>query len=74
MGISPEVVMKWTGHSDYSSMKPYIEVADETKAESMDKWNTDGKTNTVEAEQKALKVLKELGLGKEEILTLINKL
>ena len=40
----------------------------------MDKWNTDGKTNIVEAEQKALKVLKELGLGKEEILTLINQL
>ena len=25
MGIAPQVVMKWTGHSDYKAMKPYIE-------------------------------------------------
>ena len=28
MNIPPEVVMKWTGHSDYKAMKPYIAVAD----------------------------------------------
>ena len=37
IGIPPHVVMKWTGHSDYKSMKPYIEIADKTKAEAMKK-------------------------------------
>lgn len=40
MGISPQIVMKWTGHSDYKAMKPYIDVADEIKAEAMKKFNT----------------------------------
>lgn len=39
MGIPPETVMKWTGHSDYKAMKPYIEVADETKRRQMAKWD-----------------------------------
>lgn len=34
-GISPQVVMKWTGHSDYSAMKPYIDIADGVKANAM---------------------------------------
>ena len=40
LGIPVQVVMKWTGHSDYKSMKPYIDVADNIKAVSMDKFNT----------------------------------
>lgn len=40
LGIPPSVVMSCTGHSDYESMKPYIEVADETQRMEMDKWNT----------------------------------
>ncbi len=39
MGIPPQVVMKWTGHNDYKAMKPYIDVADETKAEAMKKFD-----------------------------------
>ena len=39
MGISPQVVMKWTGHSDYKAMKPYIDAADEIKAEAMKKFD-----------------------------------
>ena len=35
----PNVVMKWTGHSDYSSMKPYIDIVDSIKASSMTKLN-----------------------------------
>ena len=35
LGIPAEVVMKWTGHSDYSAMKPYIEIADSAKKEAM---------------------------------------
>lgn len=34
-GIPPSVVMKWTGHSDYKAMKPYIDIADEVKSEYM---------------------------------------
>ena len=39
LGIPPNVVMKWTGHSDYSSMKPYIDIVDDIKAASMTKFN-----------------------------------
>lgn len=34
-GIPPQVVMKWTGHSDYKTMRPYIDVAGKTKSEAM---------------------------------------
>ena len=27
--------MKWTGHSDYKAMKPYIDIADAAKADAM---------------------------------------
>ena len=27
LGISPNIVMKWTGHSDYKSMRPYIDIS-----------------------------------------------
>ena len=39
LGIPPQVVMKWTGHSDYSAMKPYIDIADQTKIKAMEKFN-----------------------------------
>ena len=39
MGISPQVVMKWTGHNDYKAMKPYIDVCDEIKEEAMKKFD-----------------------------------
>lgn len=35
LGIAPQIVMKWTGHSDYKAMKPYIDVADSIKADAM---------------------------------------
>ena len=35
MGISPSVVMQWTGHADYKSMQPYIGVSQETKEAAM---------------------------------------
>ena len=38
-GIPPSIVMKWTGHSDYKSMKPYIDIVDEIKASEMTKMN-----------------------------------
>ena len=39
MGIPAEVVMKCTGHSNYNTMKPYIETATETQTLQMEKWN-----------------------------------
>lgn len=39
LGIPPQVVMKWTGHSDYKAMKPYIDIADNIKAQAMTKFD-----------------------------------
>ena len=39
LGIPPQVVMKWTGHSDYKAMQPYIDIADDIKANAMSKFN-----------------------------------
>ena len=38
-GIPAEVIMKWTGHSDYSAMKPYIEIVDSLKSNEMKKFD-----------------------------------
>ena len=35
LGIAPEIVMKWSGHSDYKAMKPYIEIANDAKKKAM---------------------------------------
>lgn len=40
LGIPPQVVMKWTGHSDYKAMKPYIDIADSIKAAAMTKFDS----------------------------------
>lgn len=39
LGIAPNIVMKWTGHSDYNAMKPYIEIADSAKKSAMSLFN-----------------------------------
>lgn len=39
LGIAPNTVMKWTGHSDYKSMQPYIDVADAEKKKAMKLFN-----------------------------------
>ncbi|MDR0732774.1 MAG: site-specific integrase, partial [Dysgonamonadaceae bacterium] len=39
LGIAPQIVMKWTGHSDYKSMKPYIDIADKAKENAMELFN-----------------------------------
>lgn len=38
-GISPTIVMKWTDHASYSSMKSYIDIVDSIKATEMAKMN-----------------------------------
>jgi len=40
LGIAPEIIMKWTGHKDHKSMKPYLKIVDEQKRTSMDKFNS----------------------------------
>lgn len=35
LGIPPQVVMQWTGHSSYRSMQPYVGVSDSTRREAM---------------------------------------
>lgn len=39
MGIPVEIIMKWTGHADYKSMKPYIDVMGADKRSAMDLFN-----------------------------------
>lgn len=39
LGINAEVVMRWTGHSDYKAMKPYMVIVDDLKAREMRKFN-----------------------------------
>ena len=39
LGIPPQMVMKWTGHSDYKAMKPYIDIADDIKASAISQFN-----------------------------------
>ena len=35
LGIPPSIVMKWTGHSDYRAMKPYLDIIDDTAKKAM---------------------------------------
>ena len=39
IGIPPQVVMKFTGHSDYKAMKPYIDIAGADAAKAMQLMN-----------------------------------
>jgi len=36
-GIAPDVVMKFTGHCDYKSMKPYIDITEDAKRDAIKK-------------------------------------
>lgn len=47
MGIPPQIVMKWTGHSDYKAMKPYIDIADRAKEEAMQAFNKKSPTTKI---------------------------
>jgi integrase len=39
LGIPAEVIMRWTGHSDFKAMKPYVKIVDELKEQEMNKFN-----------------------------------
>ena len=71
MGIAPQTVMKWSGHSDYKAMKPYIDVADKDRQEAMKVWDIK-ETNDSDS---AMKLLKQLELlPKEQLAALLNKI
>lgn len=78
MGISPQVVMKCTGHSDYKTMVPYIETATETQTMEMEKWNKNQfKTRFWELIEKIpegyeLKILETLETTLKEMRILAN--
>lgn len=35
LGVAPQVVMKWTGHKGWEEMRPYIDIAEKSKADAM---------------------------------------
>lgn len=39
LGISTKVIMNWTRHSDYDTMRPYMDIVDELKRSEMNKFN-----------------------------------
>ncbi len=44
LGIPSEVIIKWTGHKDFESLKPYVKIVDELKENEMAKFNSIPKT------------------------------
>lgn len=40
LGISPVVIMQWTGHKNYEAMRPYIAIASDTSTQAMQLFNT----------------------------------
>lgn len=39
LGIPIEIIMRWTGHANYNTLKNYVDIVDEVKQSSMDKFN-----------------------------------
>lgn len=39
LGIPAEVVMKWTGHSDFRQLQPYVDIADDLRKREMSKFD-----------------------------------
>lgn len=70
MGIPAQTVMKWTGHSDYKAMKPYVDIADEDRKEAMKVWDKKEVEDT--DKDKLLEQLK--GLDKKTLSELLTKL
>lgn len=68
MGIPAQTVMKWTGHSDYKAMKPYVDIADKDKQEAMTLWDKKDINDT----DKLLEQLKEI--PKDKLAEILEKL
>lgn len=71
MGIPITTVMKWTGHSDFEAMKPYIGVADKDKQDAMQLWNKPEKKEVTKSDN-LLELLKQQ--PKENIINLFTQL
>lgn len=65
MGIPPQVVMSFTGHSDYKAMKPYVEIADRSKTEAMQIFNNKTATTMKLKEEFTTKMHSELHVSPE---------
>ena len=52
LGIPVHIVMRWTGHTEYASMRPYIEIADTLRAKAMARFNASGDNPYTNPEQK----------------------
>lgn len=65
MGIPPQVVMGFTGHSDYKAMKPYVEIADRSKTEAMEIFNNKTATTMKLKEEFTTKMHSELHVSPE---------
>lgn len=70
LGVPAQTVMKWTGHSDYKAMKPYIDIADEDRKEAMKVW--DKRQDEDKDKEDLLEKLK--GLDKAELAKILAKL
>ena len=55
IGIAPQVVMKFTGHADYKSMKPYIDITEDAKKEASRRWKKCGMPNSSTLKKSAKK-------------------
>ncbi len=42
LGISPTIVMKWTGHKNFKAMKPYVDIVSKAKQKNMELFNEIG--------------------------------
>lgn len=62
LGIPPQIVMRWSGHSDLAAMRPYIEIADKAKANAMSLFDK----KREEEQKKAEELKKKLEAEKEE--------
>jgi len=70
-GIPVETIMKWTGHSDYKAMKPYLDVSDKDRKKAMTLWNKEEKKKAINKED-LIKELKKL--PKDELKNIFKKL
>lgn len=39
IGIPAEVIMRWTGHSDWKSLQPYVAIVEDLKRSEMEKFD-----------------------------------
>lgn len=75
MGISAETVMSCTGHANYRSMKPYIEVVDDTQKKELERWSFQTKTTATQGDDKneLVKLLSDIDPEQKEAIVQMIK-